>query len=165
MAGAIGLAGCAWLACGCSSPAASSAPGAGAGCGTTKTAAGVPVIVKIAAGDVACGTAMSIENQYAALIRSGRVPGNGGGAPVTVGGWTCQGYPTPQVLRTGDASQCHDGRAEILAVLPAPSGAAMPSARPSVTPSAGESGVCRQLASTPVMICTQPSSLNPEVSG
>ena len=116
LAGAIGLAGCAALACGCSSPAAAGS----SSCGTTKTAAGVPVIIKIAKGSVSCGTALSVENQYAALVKSGQVQGNGGGAPVSVAGWTCQGYPTPVVLRTGDTSQCHNGGAEILAVLPVP---------------------------------------------
>ena len=50
----------------------------------------------------------------------GQVPGNGGGAPVVVSGWTCQGYDTPEVLRTGNASQCHSGGTAILAVLPVP---------------------------------------------
>jgi hypothetical protein len=65
-----------------------------------------------------------VENQYAAKVRGGQVRGNGGGAPVTVDGWTCQGYPTPEVLSTGDASQCHTATATILAVLsvPTPSG-------------------------------------------
>jgi hypothetical protein len=48
------------------------------------------------------------------------VPGNGGGAPVVVSGWTCQGYDTPEVLSTGNASQCHIGGTTILAVLPVP---------------------------------------------
>jgi hypothetical protein len=48
------------------------------------------------------------------------VQGNGGGAPVAVNGWTCQGYNTPEVLSTGNASQCHSGSAAILAVLPVP---------------------------------------------
>jgi hypothetical protein len=61
---------------------------------------------------------MRVENEYAAKIRDGQVPGNGGGAPVVVSGWTCQGYDTPQVLSTGNASQCHTGTAAILAVLP-----------------------------------------------
>lgn len=98
---------------GCSSAAA----GAGASCGTTKTAADVPVLIKVAKGTVDCGTALRIENEYAAKIRSGQVPGNGGGAPVKVGGWTCQGYNTPEVLSTGNASQCHTAGAAILAVL------------------------------------------------
>lgn len=116
LAGAVGLVGCTGLVSGCASPAA----GASGNCGTTKTAAGVPVIIKIAKGNVSCGTALAVENQYAALIKSGKVQGNGGGAPVSVAGWTCQGYPTPEVLQTGDASQCHQGGVEILAVLPAP---------------------------------------------
>jgi hypothetical protein len=122
LAGAFGLAGCTGLVSGCASPAA----GASANCGTTKTAAGVPVIIKIAKGSVSCGTALSVENQYAALVKSGAVQGNGGGAPVSVAGWTCQGYPTPEVLQTGDASQCHQGSTQILAVLPTPTGSVTP---------------------------------------
>jgi hypothetical protein len=63
---------------------------------------------------------MRVENEYAAVVRAGRDRGNGGGAPVVVSGWTCQGYPTPEVLSTGDASQCHTGSAAIVAVLPIP---------------------------------------------
>jgi hypothetical protein len=37
---------------------------------------------------------------------------------VAVSGWTCQGYPTPVVLSTGTASQCHTASAAIVAVLP-----------------------------------------------
>jgi hypothetical protein len=101
--------------------ACSSAPptaGTGATCGSTQTAAGVPVIIKVAKGSVNCKTAMQVENEYAAKIKAGQVAGNGGGAPVVVSGWTCQGYNTPEVLSTGNASQCHTGSATILAVLP-----------------------------------------------
>jgi hypothetical protein len=80
----------------------------------------VPVVIKVAKGTVDCSTAMQVENQYAAKIRNGQVQGNGGGAPVAVNGWTCQGYNTPEVLSTGNASQCHSGSAAILAVLPVP---------------------------------------------
>jgi hypothetical protein len=41
----------------------------------------------------------------------------GGGAPVTLDGRTCEAYPTPQVPRTGDASECHTASAEVVAVL------------------------------------------------
>ena len=112
--GALGV--CACLVTGCSS--APSAAGAGATCGSTHTAAGVPVIIKVAKGSVNCQTAMQVENAYAAKIKDGQMPGNGGGAPVLVSGWTCQGYNTPEVLSTGNASQCHTGGAAILAVLP-----------------------------------------------
>jgi hypothetical protein len=108
------------LVTGCSSAKATSAAGPGATCGTTHTAANVPVVIKVAKGTVDCSTAMQVENQYAAKIRNGQVPGNGGGAPVAVNGWTCQGYNTPEVLSTGNASQCHSGSAAILAVLPVP---------------------------------------------
>ncbi len=117
-----GAAGAAGLAAACLA-GCSSGPGSNAGmtCGTTRTGAGVPVQIKIAKGNVACDTAMSVETKYASMVRNGQVPGNGGGAPVTVNGWTCQGYLTPEILRTGDASQCHTSGAEILAVLPSPS--------------------------------------------
>ena len=77
-------------------------------------------MIKVVRGTVSCATALRIENQYAAMIRDGQVAGNGGGAPVTISGWTCQGYNTPDLLKTGDASQCHTGTATILAVLPVP---------------------------------------------
>ncbi len=106
------------LVTGCSSGPA--AVGAGATCGSTHTAAGVPVVIKVARGSVDCTVAMQVENEYAAMIRNGQVAGNGGGAPVAVSGWTCQGYATPEVLSTGNASQCHNGSATILAVLLVP---------------------------------------------
>jgi hypothetical protein len=112
------LAGGAGLLAGCGSAAAA---GPGASCGTTHTAANVPVVVKVTKGTVDCSTALQVENEYAAKIRDGQVRGNGGGAPVAVGGWTCQGYPTPEVLSTGNASQCHTASAAIVAVLPVPS--------------------------------------------
>ena len=123
--GAVLLAGSAGLLAGCSSSGA----GVGATCGTTRTAADVPVVIKVTEGTVSCGTAMQIENEYAAKIRAGQVRGNGGGAPVAVSGWTCQGYPTTEVLSTGNASQCHTGSAAIVAVLPVPT--------PGVTSTAG----------------------------
>ena len=107
---------CACLVTGCSS--APSSGGAGATCGSTHTAAGVPVIIKVAKGSVNCEAAMQVENEYAAEIKVGQVVGNGGGAPVVVSGWTCQGYNTPEVLSTGNVSQCRTGSATILAVLP-----------------------------------------------
>ena len=80
----------------------------------------MPVVITVARGSVNCGTALKVEDEYAAKIRDGQVRGNGGGAPVTVNGWTCQGYDTPEALQTGDASQCHTSAAMILAVLPVP---------------------------------------------
>jgi hypothetical protein len=113
------LAAGAGLVAGCASAAAAGA-GPGAACGTTHTAANVPVVIKVTKGTVNCGTALQVENEYAARIRNGQVRGNGGGAPVAVGGWTCQGYPAPEVLSTGHASQCHTSSAAIVAVLPVP---------------------------------------------
>lgn len=89
-------------------------------CGTTRTAANVPVDIQIARGQVSCATALAVERDYAKAILSGEVPGTGGGAPVHVRGWTCQGFTTPVVLKTGQASKCVQGSAEILAILPAP---------------------------------------------
>ena len=89
-------------------------------CGQTKTAANVPVDIQIARGQVSCSTALAIERDYARAILSGKVPGTGGGAPVHVQGWTCQGFATPVVLKTGQASKCVNGSTEILAILPAP---------------------------------------------
>ena len=112
---------------GCSSPGSSTAGGKTDGaashtvtCGTTRTAANVPVNIQIARGQVACTLALTVERDYAKAILSGQVPGTGGGAPVHVQGWTCQGFATPVVLRTGQASKCVDGGSEILAVLPNP---------------------------------------------
>lgn len=92
-------------------------------CGTAKTAANVPVQVEIARGQVSCATARSVEAAYADAIRSGKAPGNGGGGPVKVSGWTCQGFATPVVLHTGKASKCTKDGSEILEILllsPAP---------------------------------------------
>ena len=89
-------------------------------CGTAHTSAGVPVHIQIRRGRVSCTTAMTVEKDYARAVAAGRAPGNGGGGPVKVtGGWTCRGYTTPVVLKTGDASSCRQGAREILAVLPA----------------------------------------------
>jgi hypothetical protein len=127
------------LVVGCSSSGvhASGGPtaGAGASCGTTRTGANVPVVIKVAKGDVDCGTALKVENDYATMIKRGELTGNGGGAPLQVDGWTCQGYPTPEVLRTGNASECHSGSSEILAVLnlAASSATTSPTSDPSAT--------------------------------
>ena len=87
-------------------------------CGTAKTAASVPVRVEVIRGQLACTTARAIERAYAAAVRSGRAPGNGGGGPVKIQGWTCQGFATPVVLNTGKASKCVRDGVEILEVLP-----------------------------------------------
>ena len=105
------------VAVGCTSAPAKTKPKVTA-CGTTKTAANVPIHVEVTSGHVSCATALMIERQYAQAIRSGLAPGNGGGGPVKVNGWTCQGYATPIVLRTGKASKCVKDGTEILAILP-----------------------------------------------
>jgi hypothetical protein len=131
------LTGCALAGCtatGSAKPAAASSttqspmPAAtGRKCGTGKTAAGVPVLVEVGRGPVGCRMAMTIERAYAAALASGKAPGNGGGGPVSIRGWVCVGFDTPQILRTGDASKCSQGPSEILAVLAMTSGSASPS--------------------------------------
>ncbi|HUJ04570.1 MAG TPA: hypothetical protein VLX31_00515 [Streptosporangiaceae bacterium] len=113
------------LAAGCSQagspphPSSSSTAGAATTrCGATRTAANVPVDVEVVRGHASCGTALTVERSYAEAIRSGKAPGNGGGGPVHVHGWTCQGFATPVVLATGKASKCIRSGSEILAVLP-----------------------------------------------
>jgi len=86
-------------------------------CGRARTAAGVPIDVEVV-GQASCRAAMTVERAYSRAIASGKVPGNGGGAPVTIQGWVCQGFDTPEVLATGRASACHKHGAQILAVLP-----------------------------------------------
>jgi hypothetical protein len=106
----------------CSASAHSAAPGStGSTCGTTRTGANVPVVIKVSKGSVTCTDVMRVEIGYAAAIKAGKVAGNGGGAPVQVSGWTCQGYPTPEVLQTGNASECHTASAEVVAVVELPS--------------------------------------------
>lgn len=120
---ALGVAGCALAGlaglvmglAGCSQGPAPGAPGTS--CGTTRTGAGVPVRITVVRGTVDCAAVMTVERDYATRLRSGSVQGNGGGAPVAVDGWTCEGYPTPQVERTGRASECHTASAEVVAVL------------------------------------------------
>jgi len=116
-------------AVGCGSPAPERTAGTGqptggtagmTACGTTRTAANVPVHIEIAHGRVSCATALTVERDYAKAILAGEAPGTGGGGPVRVRGWTCQGFATPVVLKTGQASKCVQSGNEILAVLPAP---------------------------------------------
>jgi len=108
----LGLAGC----------ASGSSPGAaGTSCGPARTAVNVPVTITVVKGPVDCAAAQRVERGYATAIKDGDLHGNGGGAPVVVNGWTCQTYPTSTVFRTGDASECHTTRAEVVAVLAPPS--------------------------------------------
>jgi hypothetical protein len=90
-------------------------------CGTGKTAANVPVEIEVDRGQVSCPTAMKIEADYAKAIAEGLAPGNGGGGPVQVSGWTCQGLDTPQLLKTGETSKCVKDSHEIVAILKSPS--------------------------------------------
>lgn len=140
-------------AAGCSSVATNASGGTGtqASCGAMRTAANVPVVIRVARGHVACPTALKVEKDYATMIARGEVRGNGGGAPIRVDGWTCQGYTTPEVLRTGNASHCQSGSSEILAALDmtatsAPSATA--TASPAATPSAATPSAATPSATT-----------------
>jgi hypothetical protein len=104
---------------GCSSGGSGTA--AGASCGNIRTAVNVPVVIHVAKGTVSCAAALRVEQGYAAMIKKGDIRGNGGGAPVSVDGWTCQGYTTTQALQTGNTSECHTAKAEVVAVLAVPS--------------------------------------------
>lgn len=90
-------------------------------CGTGRTAANVPVEIEVDRGQVSCPTAMQVEAAYAKAIAEGLAPGNGGGGPVKVSGWTCQGLDTPQLLKTGETSKCVKDSHEIVAILKSPS--------------------------------------------
>jgi hypothetical protein len=90
-------------------------------CGTGHTAANVPVEIEVNRGQVSCAAAMTVEQDYAAAIVAGKAPGNGGGGPITVNGWQCQGFPTPELLKTGDVSKCSKDSVEIIAILKSPS--------------------------------------------
>lgn len=87
-------------------------------CGQAKTAANVPIHIEIVKGQLSCQTALAVEKKYDEAVRSGHAPGNGGGGPIKIDGWTCQGFSTPIVLHTGKASKCVKGGDEILAILP-----------------------------------------------
>jgi hypothetical protein len=101
---------------GCSHSAGNTASGRKL-CGTSHTSANVPVSVEVQHGSVSCATAMTVEKDYADAIDAGKATGNGGA--VQVSGWTCQYFPTPEQLKTGDVSKCTKPGAEILAVLTA----------------------------------------------
>jgi hypothetical protein len=81
----------------------------------------VRVLVEVSHGAVTSPTALQVEKAYATALAAGKAPGNGGGGPVSVSGWVCIGFDTPQVLRTGQTSKCTKDSSEILAVLPSPS--------------------------------------------
>lgn len=108
---------CVLALAGCGGGSKANAASSVQNCGASKTAAKVPVEVEIYRGTVSCAVAMAIEKSYAEAIVSGHAPGSGGGGPVAVSGWTCQGFPTPQVLKTGDVSKCAKQRTEIIEIL------------------------------------------------
>lgn len=89
-------------------------------CGTGRTAANVPVEIEVNRGQVSCAVAITVERSYAAAIVAGQAPGNGGGGPITINGWKCQGFNTPELLKTGDVSKCARDGVEIVAILKSP---------------------------------------------
>jgi hypothetical protein len=101
-------------ACGHSPSTSASKP---VNCGSSQTAAHVPVTLSVNSTSVSCSAAKSIEQDYAEAIREGKAPGAGGSGPVKVSGWTCSAFPTPEMLKTGNASKCIKGTTEILATL------------------------------------------------
>ena len=105
----------------CGTPNVANTSSASRTCGTSRTAANVPVIIQVSRGPVSCATALRVESSYSALIQAGKVRGNGGGSPVKVSGWTCQGFPTPEVLKTGVTSACRANGTEVFEILPPPS--------------------------------------------
>jgi hypothetical protein len=106
------------LIAGCAASGTTTAKAAAA-CGHTLTAVNIAVMIKIGRGPVTCPTAMTVENSYAAMVRSGELRGNGGGAPVSVHGWTCQGYTSAEIAQNDRVSVCAKGDEEIFAWLPA----------------------------------------------
>jgi hypothetical protein len=120
------LAAAAALAAGCGHSAPPGQAGAAVAthksvaCGTAKTPANVPVKVEITKGSVTCAAALAVEHAYTAAVAAGKAPGNGGGGPVEISGWQCQGFATPVMLQTGDVSRCLRSGAEILTILPPP---------------------------------------------
>ena len=102
--------------------AAATAGATGTSCGTTRTAAGAAVRIDVVKGTVDCAAALRAEAGYTDAIKDGELRGNGGGAPLSVNGWTCESYSAVQAVRTGDASECHTANAEVVAALSAPSG-------------------------------------------
>jgi hypothetical protein len=109
--------GCAVALAGCGSHAKQAATASVQDCGTGHTAANVPVEVEVYRGQVSCVAALQVESSYAKAIASGLAPGNGGGGPVTVNGWTCEGIATPQLLKTGETSKCAKDGKQIVTVL------------------------------------------------
>jgi hypothetical protein len=90
---------------------------AGGTCGQSYSAGHVPVILKVSAGSVPCPQAQQVELAYNHDILTGAAKGNGGGGAVKVGGWTCNGLPTPRILQTGEVSTCTGDGGKFDAVL------------------------------------------------
>lgn len=103
-----------------------SSGGAGGNCGHASSAGHVPVLLKVTAGTVPCSQAQQIEAAYNHDIMAGMAPGNGGGGPVRVDGWTCRGFPTPHILQTGEVSTCAKDGDRFAALLASPTPAPSP---------------------------------------
>ena len=98
----------------------------GHSCGQAYTAGHVPVVLTVSSGTAACSQVQQVESAYDHEILTGQAPGNGGGGPVKVDGWTCQGLPTPRVLQTGQVSKCANSGGQFVAVLASASPAPTP---------------------------------------
>ncbi len=110
----VGVGVLALLLAGCGGAPKAASPQA---CGAGRTAANVPVEIEVNRGQVSCAVALTVEKSYAAAIVAGHAPGNGGGGPITVSGWKCQGFATPEELKTGDVSKCVKDSVQIVAIL------------------------------------------------
>jgi hypothetical protein len=84
-----------------SSPAASSASpttklaGPGDRCGTVTMSADDRFRLTVHSGHVDCAQARKVFKTYLTKLRRGEAPGNGGGGPVHVHGWTCVSGEVP----------------------------------------------------------------------
>jgi hypothetical protein len=87
------------------------AAGPGAECGTVTTAAGLPATARIVRGTLACATVTRVFTDYYTALARGQAPGNGGGGPVPVDGWTCQSAPA----QAAPVSTCDNNGSEITA--------------------------------------------------
>jgi hypothetical protein len=99
------------LLTGCGTAHAQQVSGPGLRCGTVTTAAGFPAVEQVVRGHVSCATATRVLTAYYAALAAGRAPGNGGGGPVQVEGWTCTSAPA----MAAPLSTCDRGDSEITA--------------------------------------------------
>lgn len=106
--------------CGGSSHHTTGTKAAGVDCGTVKTPAGISADLKVTQGKVDCPQAVSVYRTYFGDLAKGAAPGQGGGGSVTVQGWNCDSYPTPQMQQTGKGGYCSKAGATVTAYITAP---------------------------------------------